>query len=569
MLQETKRHKKIKPEEILHCIGLLVVRMLCPHKHRFVDHWANSAKGAVPKGTFGRFMSKARFTRVMQNLHFTDNTDARAETDRAWKVNSVVDTLQTTFRDGYNVPPVLAFDEAMIPSRSRHNVTRQFMKDKPHKWGTKLFMTCCADTAYCLRLEHLDELGGESPTLFSADPNSGPTAVIRNLQHVLPPPREGVYHAVITDRFYTSVQLAMQLLARNVYSAGTIQTNKKGFPPALVVKTSKRPADIPRGTATIAVAKCCPKMQAMLWWDRLPVYLLSTGSSTKMETCGRRLQGGERSVIPCPSAMRDYHRWVGGVDIHDQLRLQRYSLQLSVRFKKYYKAIFLGLIDIAIVNSFIVYRECIKKKKDAPADHARFLQELQAQLLQVNAADFTEAIIVPDFSDEDEGSVPARHKLVEFPEWVQVREGVRKRPQHQCKVCSIRKQKVGQRSATRFFCEACNDGNKRVYLCDRVRPNHYPGNNLTCHQIWHVKWKNGDERPRPRVGRDIQMRGLGKKRRCGNTQGDAGEDSAEVVEEELDADEEIDQDKKAENSYNSGGVENDAEVAELIPEGEV
>jgi hypothetical protein len=87
----------------------------------------------------------------MQNLHFTDNTDSRAETDRAWKVRSVVDDLQQTFARGYTVPSVLAFDEAMIPSRSRHNVTRQFMKDKPHKWGTKLFMTCCADTAYCLR----------------------------------------------------------------------------------------------------------------------------------------------------------------------------------------------------------------------------------------------------------------------------------------------------------------------------------------------------------------------------------------------------------------------------------
>ncbi|KAE8912597.1 hypothetical protein PF003_g3545 [Phytophthora fragariae] len=36
---------------------------------------------------------------------------------------------------------------------------------------------------------------------------------------------------------------------------------------------------------------------------------------------------------------------------------------------------------------------------------------------------------------------------------------------------------------------------------------------MTCHQIWHVKWMNGEERPRPRIGRDIQMRGLGKKRR--------------------------------------------------------
>ncbi|KAI9989456.1 hypothetical protein PInf_019739 [Phytophthora infestans] len=52
-----------------------------------------------------------------------------------------------------------------------------------------------------------------------------------------------------------------------------------------------------------------------------------------------------------------------------------------------------------------------------------------------------------------------------------------------------------------------------VYLCDRVRPNHFVNSNMTCHQIWHINRKNGDERPRPRVGRDIQMRGLGKKRR--------------------------------------------------------
>ncbi|KAE8883997.1 hypothetical protein PF003_g31929 [Phytophthora fragariae] len=110
---------------------------------------------------------------------------------------------------------------------------------------------------------------------------------MRNLQKVLPPQQDGTYHAVATDRFYTSVQLALQLLARNVYLVGTIQTNKKGFPPALIAKEASRPADVPRGTATIAVAKCCPLLQAMQWWDRLPVYLLSTGASTAVETCGK------------------------------------------------------------------------------------------------------------------------------------------------------------------------------------------------------------------------------------------------------------------------------------------
>ncbi|POM70938.1 Hypothetical protein PHPALM_12564 [Phytophthora palmivora] len=362
LLRETKNHKKIQPEDILHCIGLLVARMLCPHKRKFSGHWGTTSVGAVPKGIFGQFVPKTRFNRIMQNLHFTNNADPRAETDRAWKIRSVVDTLQETFAKGYNTPPVLSFDEGMIPSKNRHNTTRQFMKDKPHKWGTKVFMTCCAETTYCVRIEifcgtdqHSDELGGKSPTQFSADPNSGPAAVMRNLLQVLPPQREGVFHAVITDRFYTSVQLSLQLLARNVYTVGTIQTNKKGFPPALYTKATSRPAGTPRGDTTVAVAKCCPKLQVLRWWDRLPVYLLSTGSSTTMEMCARRIAGGRKINISCPSAMRDYHRWMGGVDNHDQLRLQRYSLQLSVRFRKYYKSLFLGLVDMALVNTYIVY----------------------------------------------------------------------------------------------------------------------------------------------------------------------------------------------------------------------
>jgi len=116
--------------------------MLCPHSRRLADHWATTKTGAVPAGTFGR---------ILQNLHFSNNTDERAGTDRVWKVRPVVEKLQQTFGAGYNVPPVLAFDEAVIPSRSRHNGTRQYLKENPHKWGTKLFMTCCADTAYCLR----------------------------------------------------------------------------------------------------------------------------------------------------------------------------------------------------------------------------------------------------------------------------------------------------------------------------------------------------------------------------------------------------------------------------------
>jgi len=103
-----------------------------------------------PDFTFPQCSQHSCFSSVFAQMT-SNNTDERAGTDRAWKVRPVVEKLQQTFGAGYNVPPVLAFDEAVIPSRSRHNVTRQYLNDKPHKWGTKLFMTCCADTAYCLR----------------------------------------------------------------------------------------------------------------------------------------------------------------------------------------------------------------------------------------------------------------------------------------------------------------------------------------------------------------------------------------------------------------------------------
>ncbi|KAE8979661.1 hypothetical protein PR002_g24355 [Phytophthora rubi] len=262
---EKRLHKKIEAHEILQCVGLLLARMLCPHTRRLSDHWATSSVGAIPVGSFGRFLKRDRFDRIMRYLHFSNNAAPEAATDKAWKIRPIVDTLQRTFRNGYQTPPILSFDEAMVPSRGHFNPMRQIVKDKPHHWGTKLFMTCCAQTAYCLWLEVYceknEQQASSGPT--PADDNSGPAATLRNMNAVLPPKQDGVYYAVVTDRFYTSIQSALQLLKRNVYSVGTIQTNKKGFPP-VVQEKSKRPKDIPRRTTKSIVAKSVPQMSAMV-----------------------------------------------------------------------------------------------------------------------------------------------------------------------------------------------------------------------------------------------------------------------------------------------------------------
>ncbi|POM62943.1 hypothetical protein PHPALM_27847 [Phytophthora palmivora] len=236
----------------------------------------------------------------------------------------------------------------------------------------------------------------------------------------------------------------------------------------------------------------------------------------------------QTETIPCLSAMRAYHRWMGGVDVHDQLRLQRYSLQMSLRFRKYYKSLALGLIDMAIVNSFIIYREARKMRGDPPANHAGFITQLQAQLLAVGPAEFADALYSPGPiapTRGDNSSTSGRHKLEMDNEWTEVND-IRKRRQRQCKVCTIRKTTRAKRQMTRFYCPKCSRGSKRVYLCDKVRQGHYQVNNLTCYEIWHQLCRNGTERPQPRCGRGIQTRAPGKKH--SNAEDEVGDDAEDA-----------------------------------------
>lgn len=54
------------------------------------------------------------------------------------------------------------------------------------------------------------------------DDKSGPAAVVCNMENVLPEDRLD-YYVVVLERFYTSVALALELLANKICSVETIQ----------------------------------------------------------------------------------------------------------------------------------------------------------------------------------------------------------------------------------------------------------------------------------------------------------------------------------------------------------
>lgn len=165
-----------------------------------------------------------------------------------------------------------------------------------------------------------------------SDEKSGPAAVVRNLRQVFGVNGPTERRLIVTDRFYTSVVLAMQLLTMNFYSLGTIMTNRKGLCKAILPKktkngrkeSKKRPAQIVKGTYDVATLQKVPSIKAVRWWDNQAVYLLAAGGSAVPDRIVRRNPvAGDQTELMCPRIVKDYQTFMGGVDVHDQLRLQR------------------------------------------------------------------------------------------------------------------------------------------------------------------------------------------------------------------------------------------------------
>ena len=85
-----------------------------------------------------------------------------------------------------------------------------------------------------------------------------------------------------------------------------------------------------------------------VWQDNKPVSLLATNvDPTKTASVNRKNKDGSSRTIPCPETPLLYNKYMGGVDLNDQLRGY---YQLRMKGRKYYKYIFWFLVDLAITR---------------------------------------------------------------------------------------------------------------------------------------------------------------------------------------------------------------------------
>ena len=75
-----------------------------------------------------------------------------------------------------------------------------------------------------------------------------------------------------------------------------------------------------------------------------------------------------------PPPIAFYNKYMGGVDLHDQNR--RYY-NLTLKAVKWWRYLFWFLLDVSIINSFLLYKETVEK----PTSHLQFRLQLSEELI--------------------------------------------------------------------------------------------------------------------------------------------------------------------------------------------
>ncbi|KAL8576039.1 hypothetical protein ACOMHN_052057 [Nucella lapillus] len=393
-----------------------------------------------------KVMSKNRYEELVVNFHLNDSTQnpprGHPDHNKLYKVMPIISHAKRTFPTLYKPHQNLAVDEAMIKFKGRCSFL-QYVPAKPHKWGIKAWALCDSESYYMLDFDVYTGKDMQAPIQQ--------TPLGQRVVETLVQPYYRQYHHVYFDNYFTSVPLVENLLRNETYSCGTIRTNRKGLPQEIkTVKFRQSGQMMKKQKGGMHVVAWCEKKRK--------VCVLSTANNidnTEITRPGKR--GQPAQTYPKPVAIQQYTDHFNAVDKNDQMR-SYYGIANKAR--KFWKYIFWFIVDVSMINAFVLYKEARGGPRPKPMTHLEFHLEVARELVR----NYT--------SRKRQASFPASSPLA--PKEPRPRHEISNiKTKHGKRLCVVCKQRgvtksSGKKKQTVFECPICN-----VALCKDFCFQHY------------------------------------------------------------------------------------------------
>ncbi|KAM3871364.1 piggyBac transposable element-derived protein 4-like [Diretmus argenteus] len=432
----------IDVEELAEFLGLLLYTSLVSLPS-LQDYWKVHHILSVP---FPRMvMFRDRFRAILWNLHLSDSeedvvNDAKKGTpqhDKLFRVKPLMDDIRDACQAHYHPKKALSVDERMVATKAKMGMT-QYMKDKPTRWGIKLFVLADSDNGYTV---NFNVYIGKSHK-----PTSEHGLSYYAVMDLIQPSYLGTGYHVYIDNFYTSPKLFRDLVFMKFGACDTYRDNRKGRPRgrenALTKKSERGSVRWIREEPLVFIK----------WMDTQEVSVCSTihPAVSPGDTVQRRVKGEDghwmMKEILCPTPILAYNKNMGGVDLSDQL-LQYYSTHR--RCARWYRTLFL-----ATMNAYILHCEISNTQRVQHMTHKDFMTELVGQLCGVGTT-----------------GVPINRKAEHIPVAIAMSTDPRLKATQGRRICQNCHQ-LGRRNLTAWKCKSCD-----AALCLIIGRN--------CFEEWH------------------------------------------------------------------------------------
>ncbi|KAK2702884.1 hypothetical protein QYM36_018532 [Artemia franciscana] len=288
-------------------------------------YWENGIRYSPVADT----MSRDRFISLRSFLHICYDTlmipKGEVGHDKLFKIRRLYDAFRENLKKNRQRNEIQSIDEQMIPFKGRIGF-RQYLKDKPHSWGVKVF-TGAGISGIVYDIEIYTGKGA----VEISELGQGTDVVLRLVENL---PRF-MNFKLFFDNFYTGIDLIHKLRVEyGTESCGTIRSNRMR---GAVLDTNAYMKKKGRGSVDFRFERHS-EVSVVKWYDNKPVHLASSYCAvTPIDKC-QRWDGTTRKYVEVdrPRIVPDYNKSMGGVDLADMF-LELY--RTDIRSKKWYTRI--------------------------------------------------------------------------------------------------------------------------------------------------------------------------------------------------------------------------------------